>query len=288
ASPAGQPWFARYFPGELLLGDAASRDAALHSVQACIPHKTVLPTGVDSIATGADWTYGPATVVAWERERNGDDFVYDLRIEDAHGRLCERWEGLRLHAVAPIDAPSPWPAALLVPYFERRLAELFPVAHMQISFTRDGDEGGNGLLHRPDGKPEAAVNPRVHVSRSHAGTIILEVRSQEPVGCDVEPFAGRNQADWQGLLGPQSFSLAQTIAKESKIPLDWAATQVWALKEALRKNGTGLDEHLHLEKQFADGWAVLSRGCVRAALLHTFIHDSEAGFAFAFVSRRPQ
>ncbi|HEX7287404.1 MAG TPA: SDR family NAD(P)-dependent oxidoreductase, partial [Candidatus Angelobacter sp.] len=46
ASPAGQPWFARYFPGELLLGDAASRDAALHSVQACIPHKTVLPTGV--------------------------------------------------------------------------------------------------------------------------------------------------------------------------------------------------------------------------------------------------
>jgi hypothetical protein len=142
-------------------------------------------------------------------------------------------------------------------------------------------------MHRPDGKPELAANPRVHVSRSHAGKTILDVRSQEPVGCDMEAFAGRNQADWEGLLETQ-LSLAQTIAKESKIPLDWAATQVWALKEALRKSGAGVDERLHFEKQFADGWAVLSRGCVRAALFHTFIQEAEAGLAFAFVSRRPQ
>ena len=30
-------WFARYLPGDLLLGDAGARDAGIHAVQACIP-----------------------------------------------------------------------------------------------------------------------------------------------------------------------------------------------------------------------------------------------------------
>ena len=98
-----QQWFARYLPGDMLLGNAASRDAVIHCVQACIPHKTVLPTGVDSVLTSATWTTESAIVTAEEREHDGDDFIYDVKVEDSNGRICERWNGLRLHAVAPIE-----------------------------------------------------------------------------------------------------------------------------------------------------------------------------------------
>ena len=121
-----QSWFARFFPSDMLLGDAASRDAVIHCVQACIPHKTILPTGVDSIITSATWTSGVAIVTAEERAHNGDDFIYNLKVEDSTGLMVERWNGLRLHAVAPIDTQRPWPAALLAPYIERRLADILP------------------------------------------------------------------------------------------------------------------------------------------------------------------
>jgi enediyne polyketide synthase len=128
-----QQWFARYLPNDMLMGDAASRDAIIHCVQACIPHKTVLPTGVDSVLTSAVWTTQPAIVTAEEREHNGDDFIYDLKVEDSNGRICERWDGLRLHAVAPIETQRPWPTALLAPYLERRLTEIMPSAGVRIA-----------------------------------------------------------------------------------------------------------------------------------------------------------
>ncbi len=45
----GSDWFARYLPATLALPDPGARDAFIHCVQACIPHATVLPIGVDRI-----------------------------------------------------------------------------------------------------------------------------------------------------------------------------------------------------------------------------------------------
>ena len=39
-------------PAELVLGDPAARDAAIHAVQACIPQATILPIGVDRLIPG--------------------------------------------------------------------------------------------------------------------------------------------------------------------------------------------------------------------------------------------
>jgi enediyne polyketide synthase len=152
---AKQEWFARYLPGDILLGDAASRDAVIHCVQACIPHKTILPTGVDSVSISAAWTRDSAIVTAEEREHNGDDFIYDLTVEDSNGCICERWKGLRLHAVAPIETQYAWPAALLAPYLERRLAEILPSTDARISLSEaSANQDSNCSCHRPDGKPE--------------------------------------------------------------------------------------------------------------------------------------
>ena len=40
------PWFGRYLPQDLILGDAGARDAAIHALQACVPQGTILPVGI--------------------------------------------------------------------------------------------------------------------------------------------------------------------------------------------------------------------------------------------------
>src|SRR5581483_899812 len=67
-SPEGPPsWFGAYLPPELLLGDPAARDAAIHCVQTCIPHATLLPVGVDRIVLTAHDPPGGRIVHARER-----------------------------------------------------------------------------------------------------------------------------------------------------------------------------------------------------------------------------
>ena len=282
-----EQWFARYLPDEMLLGNAASRDAVIHCVQACIPHKTVLPTGVDSVVTSATWTSESAIVTAEEREHDGDDFIYDVKVEDANGRICERWNGLRLHAVAPIEIQWPWPAALLAPYLERRLAEILPSTDVHISLHEaTANQNPDSSCHRPDGKPEERAQHELQVSRSHCGSLILTARSQQPVGCDMEQCADPDQALWPGLLGEQWLSVAQMIARDSDIPLNQAATQVWALKESLRKCGAALDQSLQIDTQTSDGWTILSSGEWQAAAFLTSIQGFQDKVAFAFVTRQ--
>lgn len=280
-------WFARFLPDDMILGDAASRDAVIHCVQACIPHKTVLPTGVDSIITNATWTTEPAIVTAEERSQDGDDFIYDLKVEDSNGRLYERWKGLRLHAVAPIEIQRPWPAPLLAPYLERRLAEILPSAGLRVALNEtETIQDSKYSCHRQDGKPDEWAHLRTHLSRSHCGSSILTTRSQHPLGCDMEQCTDRGEASWCGLLGEEWLSVAQMIATETNIPMQDAATQVWTLKESLRKCGSAFDQHLQIESRTSDGWTMLSSGQFRAATFRTSIQGLEDEFAFAFVTRQ--
>jgi enediyne polyketide synthase len=282
-----QQWFARFLPGEMLLGDAASRDAVIHCVQACIPHKTVLPTGADSVLTTAAWTTESAIVTAEERARDGDDFIYDLNVEDSNGRICERWNGLRLHAVAPIETHQPWPAALLAPYIERRLADILPSAQSRIALKEaTATQDSRCLPHRPDGKPEACDYSGMQISCSYCGNLVLTTRSQQPVGCDMEQCTERDEASWTGLLGEQWLSMAQMIASGSNIPLDRSATQVWALKESLRKCGAAFDQYLQIQNRTSDGWTILSSGNLQAATFRTSIQGFGDEVAFAFVIRQ--
>src|SRR4051812_49647655 len=89
-----------------------------------------------------------------------------------------------------------------------------------------------------------------------------------------------------GLLGKQWLSVAQTIATETNIPLQGAATQVWALKESLRKCGASFDQHLQISTQTADGWTILSSGKLQAATCQLSIQGFEGEVAFAFVTQQ--
>jgi enediyne polyketide synthase len=276
-SPDGSTaWFGRYLPDRLLLGDPGARDAAIHGIQACIPHATLLPTGVDRVVTLGLAADVPLVLAARERSRHGDDFVYDLELVDAKGRLRERWEGLRLKAVDRIAPPESWTASLLGPHVERRLQEILPGAGVRVSLAvADGLAGNRNAVfsligageprRRPDGKPEVEGG---QVSVSHAGALMLAVARDGRVGCDLEPVAARPEEVWRGLLGPDRFLLAELIARERGESRDAAATRVWAAAESLAKAGVAHGAPLILESGDddrggdSDGWLVLRSGAL--------------------------
>ncbi|HZD94683.1 MAG TPA: polyketide synthase dehydratase domain-containing protein, partial [Candidatus Sulfotelmatobacter sp.] len=293
------PYFARHLPPRLVLGDAASRDAALHSIQACIPHRTILPAGIDRVTTYGDWTGEPVVVHATERRRDGDNFTYDLHIKDATGRIREHWEGLQLRAVAPVKNKSPWALALLVPYLERRLTEIWPSSSLKIALTSVPQGQHNcragemlrevlglsaTLMHRPDGKPEVSGlnGPHPHVSLSHCGEITLLVSAGRNIGCDLEKIVQRDSATWEQMLGAEEFALARLMAS-NHISLDCAATQVWTLKEGLRKAGAPPGQPTSLSSVSNDGWSSFHAGGFRAATFYARIQESSVDVVFGFV-----
>jgi len=299
SAPSASPWFARHLPAELVTGDPASRDSALHSIQACIPHRTILPVGVGRITASASWTRERATVHAVERARDRDDFIYDLTIADAAGKICEQWEGLHLRAVAPIGAPESWPLPLLAPFLERKLNEFFPAAALKVAFDTVGEEPTNTdallvrilglgatLTHRSDGQPEVSGCPDARVSLSHSSQLTLIVSANCALGCDLEPVAARQPDLWSKLLGDEGFSLAELVAKKSNLPFNTSATIIWTLKESLRKSGASLDQSFRFET-VSNNWLLFSAGDFSAAAVHLRINNQPSPFCVAFVVRKP-
>jgi enediyne polyketide synthase len=287
-------WFGAYLPGELVLGDPGARDAAIHGIQACIPHAHLLPVGAERIVAGRLPARGSLALAARERRRDGQEFVYDLTIRDASGHLVERWEGLRLRAIDRTPAPGAWPAPLLAPYLERRLEELLPGAGLRVVLAAGGAATATGrpdsgpavarllagtrpaapLRHRPDGRPEVAGGPRLSIA--HAGGLVLAVAGLDAaaaVGCDLEPVAARPAEDWRGLLGDERWALARLLTREGGEAEDAAATRVWAAAEALVKAGAARGASLTFDAAADGGWLLLRAGRFRAATLALAVRE---------------
>jgi enediyne polyketide synthase len=267
-------WFGRYLPQERVLGCGAVRDAAIHAIQACIPHARLLPVGIRRIVVGAvpcrmdQWKASdclPELILhAREVKREGDTFEYDLQLLADGGVVLEKWEGLRLRKVEELPVNSVWPDALFGPYIERRLEELIPHANVSLSFSRNGHSEkvvqqllGNDvtLHHRSDGKPEVRG---AEISVARAGNITLTASSDAPIGCDIESISNRSIESWRDLLGAERFHLAQLIARHED--LDTAATRVWTAMECLKKAGVMSSAPLVLGDFQRDGWVMLRSG----------------------------
>jgi len=296
------PTFGRYLPDRLLLGDPAVRDAAIHAIQACIPHRTLLPLSVERLIAGRLDGPGPYRLAARERSREGDTFVYDLELRDESGRLVEQWQGLALCAIDAAPRPAAWRAALAGLWIERSLQELVPGAPLAVEIAPAAE--GNAALarvaarsaegvevrlsRRPDGKPlvlppsAAAV-----VAKSDSRSWVLAVGGcggeTAALGCDLEPVALRGDDLWRDLLGRERFDLARLLVRELGETLDEAATRIWAAGEALQKAGMPPGAPLVLSGG-ETGWALLSLGGPRGVTVATVIaplEDPRARFAIA-------
>ncbi|MDY7007009.1 MAG: polyketide synthase dehydratase domain-containing protein, partial [Cyanobacteriota bacterium] len=275
------PWFSRYLPQDLILGDAGARDAAIHALQACVPHATILPIGVESMIIHSVNSTGNQFVSAQERQHIGDRFIYDLTIFDETGRVLEQWKSLELQVIQHRDTQEPWNAVLLSTYLERRIQEVIPDADLTIVVDRDATverrvrsdrallrisygmlrkqnflrhdpqtkfptecsaNRTQNLYRRPDGKPELGNGQAVSVS--HTGDLTLVVAGSE--GCDVEPVVARNEQVWGDLLGFRRLDLAKVVAQETGQGLDVTATRIWCASECLKKAGMVADAPLLL------------------------------------------
>jgi enediyne polyketide synthase len=293
---SGDRWFGDYLPQQLVLGDPGARDAIVHVLQACIPHARVLPVSVERIVSGP-LAEGLLLVDARERRSDGETFVWDVDVTDAEGEIVERWEALTLRRVGPaLRPPEQWAPPLLVPYLERRVAEL---AGARIGVTLVKRERGSraatdaaigaaagrrvDVRRDPDGRP---VVERGGVSAAHIDGYTLAVAGDGRVTCDVEEArAGRS---WHDLLGAQRLVLASCVAADLDEDVSTSAARVWAAAECARKSGRPARETLALASVGSDGWALLRAGGAPVATYAGHIAGVDPPVAFAFLIEEEQ
>ncbi|MGX2993283.1 type I polyketide synthase [Streptomyces sp. JNUCC 64] len=275
APPGDDDWFGMVHPRSLVLGDPGARDAFLHAVQVCVPHRTLLPVAVRRITfRPGPRAVGELLLTARETAREGDDFVYRLTVADGSGRVVECWEDLVLRAVrAPrrADSARPWPVALLPPLLTRALGPDGPRFRVETASGASGRGGsrevlarlteGRAVTRRPDGRP-GTDGDRPWLSASHGAGLVLAAAADRPVGCDVEEVTPRAEDDWLGLIGKEGAALAAALAAAD--PAGWsgdqARTAVWTVAEAVQKTGAGRGDRAHLRRLREDGGAEFAAG----------------------------
>jgi enediyne polyketide synthase len=290
----GDAWFGPFLPPRLLLGDPGLHDAVLHALQACVPGERVLPVGIERLAILRPPDGDGAFVVSGrEREADGKVLVWDVDVAAPDGALVERWQGLRLQRVGATTAPERWPVPLLVPYLERRVAELtgrdldLVLAQRAARASSDGAvasaAGTNGPVERRyDGRPE--VEGRA-VSAAHVDEFTLAVAGEGTVACDVERVVARAETMWQDLLGRNRFDLAAGIAGDLDEGLDTTATRLWAASECVQKAGSALGAPLTVATCSSDGWVLLRSGGAPIATYAGRVAGADRPLAFAFLAR---
>ncbi|HQU84337.1 MAG TPA: SDR family NAD(P)-dependent oxidoreductase, partial [Pyrinomonadaceae bacterium] len=291
-------WFSQYLPKTLLLGDPAMRDTAIHAIQACIPHATLLPISVENISI-LETSDQPHLVHAQEISQDGNVFKYDLQILDLNGKIVEFWQGLRLQMVNGSAFTDKWIEPLLAVYLARKTAEMFENFDISVALEREVNLsrrersykamqavlGGNSeIAYRTDGKPETASGK--FVSASHTGNLTLAVIAKNVVTCDVETVIEREKDVWKDLLSEQGFKLAEFLSSEQKESFHSSATRIWTLKECLQKAETSFHENPVLREKTDDGWMIFECENYRLASYIGCLKTVETETVFTFLSEK--
>ena len=304
SSDSREAWFGEALSQTLVLRDPAARDATIHAIQACIPHRRVLPLRVEHLAINSEPDLAGRIVVAKERSRTADEFVYDVVVRSAGGCVIESWEGLCLRAVAEIPRQKPWADALLAPYLERRLAELLSDARVSVSVSANANGSRSArsaaavqsaagadinVVRRSDGKPELTGADRRHVSTSHAGKLTLATCSEAGVSCDLATIEARRAGDWMSLLTGDQRRLAEVLELEAAEDFSVAATRVWAAAECLKKAGLpgGPTSPLTLQAHGEDHWLLLGSPVASVATWVAQVRSEMQTMVFSFLMRTP-
>lgn len=235
-------WFNRYLPPTLLLGNPGRRDAAIHALQACIPQGTLLPIAVDKLTINPQATAKTTLIWAKERAHLDDIFIYDVLVINEQGEIIESWQGLQLKLAHSQNIQDNCHISLIIPYLQRRLAQLFPDFSGDMVLTQEPQTTETILTEitsnykfsrRLDGKPE--LDQGQSVSVAHTLNLTLAVVGSS--GCDLELVTPKTTLVWQDLLGTEGFNLAQTLGVMASESLDVSSTRVWSVQECLKKAG---------------------------------------------------
>ncbi|MFD8997526.1 SDR family oxidoreductase [Streptomyces abikoensis] len=275
AGGAGE-WFSGFHSPRLLLGDAALRDAYVHVLQGCVPHRRVLPVGVDAVRFHVP-APGEGTVIvhAHETARDADGYRYDVRVESEAGAVLETWHGLRLKDVGPLPRPAgaPWPAELLGPYLTRVLDRLLPEARADLAAGLTAD----GLLPGTDGFRRAA----------HLGDRVLAAVAGRPVAVDWAPVPDAPPERWRSLLGPRAAAVAEEADRATGGPPGHGYARLLTCRQVMLALGARPDAPLRVERTAADGWVLLRAGDLAVATVVVRVAGLPAPVAVAVGSGPP-
>jgi enediyne polyketide synthase len=288
-------WFAPYLPEALVLGDPAARDAAIHSVQACVPHAVLLPVGVKRVIVGKLNGEEKLLAYAIERRQEGNIYWYDVELRTLDGVVRELWEGLMLQKVGDAGIHS-WPDSLAAASLEWRSRELTGATELRVALERDPGADrrsrseraiqkvlGTGTVSwRSDGKPEAG---KMSVSSAHMDSLTLAVAGPQTVACDLEPVSTRPARMWVDLLGLDKWRLAKMIAEQMGEDLQSAATRVWTAIESLKKAGAPLHAHLSLDASSLKSNVILVMADLKVVTSIIRFRQNQAPVAVSILTR---
>jgi len=230
----GTDWFGEFDSQECWLWDPGVADAALHALQLAVPHRRVLPLGIEQL-TLLDASATPASMRATEVCTTGEIYEFQIELFDSAGRLVQIWSGAKFKSIGPAELRAALQCCppLILSHLERLGREELDDS-LSLALVRNGDakrhERGDSALallgvstpmrRRLDGSPEAPVESG-SISLSHAGPLTLAVRGQKNVGCDIAQVQGESHFD-----DAERFSIIEALRKLSIRPSATAVRRV--------------------------------------------------------------
>ncbi|MGA8462403.1 MAG: SDR family NAD(P)-dependent oxidoreductase, partial [Streptosporangiaceae bacterium] len=185
-----EAWFS-YLDGvadaSLVLGSAGLNDATWHVLQACVPHRRLLPSGCDAVTFSGSVADGAVEIRAVETGAAGSrvpvvpeqrspglagapraaiavpaqggspdadrwspqtgEYVWDVEAVNGSGQSLVTWRGLRLADAGPLHRDEPWPPSLLSVYLERCAVAMGLNPDLHVAVHRGEPDGAD----KPEG-----------------------------------------------------------------------------------------------------------------------------------------
>ena len=283
-----QPWFGAV-PGPvdapLVLGSPGLNDATLHVLQACLPHRRLLPTACESVIFSGQEVRGALRVQAVRRPGSGDATGgdWDVVAADATGQPVVTWRGVRLRDVGALARTAPWHPALLAISMESRAAE----------FGLDGALRAVISCGSPPRSPApaAGTGPRDGWADTVAGRgpldgFELTVRAARPVACRWQAVSVPRDDDLP--LDEALVTLQRRLEARPRETLAAARARLATIESCLAALGREPGTSLALEDACDGGWIVVRSPDVTVACTVTEISGVPAPVAVAVASRLAQ
>jgi len=275
-----RPWFAASelsgAPGvdaPLVLGSPGLNDAVMHMLQACVPHRRMLPAGFDALTVSGAEVRGAVQVRA---AREGG--AWEVTAVDAAGHTVLAVSGLRLRDVGPLEAAAPWHPTLLAAALEGWAAEfgLDPALRITVSCGQPGQD----RQPRADGVPWLDAATGLGPLAGYQ----LTARASMPVACYWAPAtagpAGSRPAPVVPLPADsaggrtdhsnsrnenQPGSLTRQLREQTGEPADRVAARMRAITACLAAAGRGAGTPLTLQPTRDAGWVQVQAGTATVA-----------------------
>jgi enediyne polyketide synthase len=180
-----QPWFgavAGSVDAPLILGSPGLNDATLHVLQACIPHRRMLPAGCDSVVFSGQEVRGAVQVLAARQPGTGG---WNVTAVDATGQSIVTWTGLRMQAVGPLAHAPAWHPALLATSLEGRAAELGLDPDLQVTIRCAQRRPASRAAHTQPAETSGA-----HIQPAETGPAPVLLPSGESQPVESQPGEG--------------------------------------------------------------------------------------------------